>query len=597
MRRALAPRCFADLLDVPVPEGLRGPGVPERLCDLDEASCRDLGPATADDLRGAILSALRPARRVLDTRRLPALPEGVVFEELPLSARARNVLLNTTWSMSSEPVRLEDVTFGQLLRAKNCGWKSALEIAATFESAAPRPEAGTLEDELAALVAGASDRAAAIALRQLGWDGEGGVSYEGLGRELGVSRERVRQLVLRAVGRARWVRPRCPRLAEALAIATAAAPAPARTVAEALAEAGVARKAFDPRGVMSAARVLAIDAPIAIVLVDSIPMVVPAALRTSARPVARLAGQIVRRDGVGRLAELVASSPVPLDSDVARAALSLRPDCRWLDPERTWFFAGEPSVSPLVRHAAKAFAGSRRITASALERMLVRSHHLSFARVVVPPPAVLLELFGGLEAFGVREQTIEAREDAVPPTVLRSLEHLLLQILREHGPLLAVSEIERIAREHGFRARSLAPCLPRVPFLVRYGRGVYGLIDELVAQAFVTVSAPGHGLRGFRKGPGEAALAQYELTGAIASIGAFRLPPEMSALPRRARLVDRSGETAGTFVAEVGLAVGLRPWLERAGARVGDSLRVRRQTRAAPLRVVLGDDDAGSAPP
>ena len=73
MSRALASRCFADLLEVPVPEALRAPGLPERLCDLGKASCRDVAPATADGLRRAILSALGPARRVLDTRRLPAI--------------------------------------------------------------------------------------------------------------------------------------------------------------------------------------------------------------------------------------------------------------------------------------------------------------------------------------------------------------------------------------------------------------------------------------------------------------------------------------------------------------------------------------------
>src|ERR1700724_971161 len=86
----------------------------------------------------------------------------------------------------------------------------------------------TLERELLELLG--TGRNARIAARYYGFDGRGGGTLQTVGNEVGLTRERVRQIVTAASDRLSTGRPACPTLDRAIALVADRMPAAAREV-------------------------------------------------------------------------------------------------------------------------------------------------------------------------------------------------------------------------------------------------------------------------------------------------------------------------------------------------------------------------------
>ncbi len=91
----------------------------------------------------------------------------------------------------------------------------------------------TLEEELMQIFSpAASGRDRQIVAAYYGWDGDGGHTLEDLGRKHGLSRERIRQVCVRAVKRSRRAKIFAPVLDRALAFIVQRVPAPAEGLGE-----------------------------------------------------------------------------------------------------------------------------------------------------------------------------------------------------------------------------------------------------------------------------------------------------------------------------------------------------------------------------
>lgn len=583
--RALAPRLYADLLEVPVPEHLSGPGVPELLSGLDEATCRALPSVLLPRLRGAVLQRLRANQGKLSARRLPPLPEGVDIAALALSPRAARALENITWTgwgREPEPGALQSLAIRDILRAKNCGWKSLLEITAAFESARPQPVATCLEEELATLLLQAisSDRQRAVTLRFFGLDGRGGATSAVIAHEHGVSHGYVKNLVQRTKWILRYVRPPMPRLDAALRLAASLAPAPAEVVAQELASAGIARAPFDPFGLVKAAEILEIDRPIALVSTAARRMVVRAETAAAAGPVAGLAQQLVRRDGLGRVVDLEGRLEPPVNIELLREAIEARGDCRWLGEDRFWFFVGDPMRSPLYRLARKAFAGVRRRSASSLLDALYRSPRPAFTRAPRPPLGVLLDLFAGLPGFRTEGSHIECVVPIDPGDDLTDVERLFLSTFVTHGPFLPFGDLGRLLSAMGRKTPHFATRLPCMPFLEKVRPGIYGLADEGLRVEFQSICA------GEPPPPVNEHSITYQVIPTTLATGALLLPPWFGTQSLEP-LCAVGDARIGTVVREPHLVLGLRPWLEREAAQAGCTLRLWRDADDQVLRASL----------
>ena len=115
-----------------------------------------------------------------------------------------------------------------------------------------------VEDELAELLESAAltrRQAGAVAAR-LGFDGAGAGTLQDAARDWGYSRERVRQLEARLRDRSAEDRPLLPAVRAALELIEATAPDERSWVAGRIADAGLARRPFDPAGVLAAAELI-----------------------------------------------------------------------------------------------------------------------------------------------------------------------------------------------------------------------------------------------------------------------------------------------------------------------------------------------------
>ena len=107
-------------------------------------------------------------------------------------------------------------------------------------------EAHTLEDELEQILVAATrtERERTALRRRLGWDGAAPGTLAAAGREIDVTRERVRQMELTFRARVAQVEVRSPLLERALELASSMPNAPANAIEDALKEAGIARSRF-----------------------------------------------------------------------------------------------------------------------------------------------------------------------------------------------------------------------------------------------------------------------------------------------------------------------------------------------------------------
>jgi len=122
----------------------------------------------------------------------------------------------------------------------------------------------SLEDELSELAASASLSHKKLASEYLGWDGHGPRTLEMAGAASGVSRERVRQVVLRVKRRLSLASSWTPTLMKALDLCRQLCPRPAEEIAVLLQQNALARVKFHPYGLVTAAQAVGLTHSVAL---------------------------------------------------------------------------------------------------------------------------------------------------------------------------------------------------------------------------------------------------------------------------------------------------------------------------------------------
>lgn len=338
-------------------------------------------------------------------------------------------------------------------------------------SAAPP---ATLERELGDLLTAArlDPRQARAVSARLGWDGAGGATLAVAGGREGYTRERVRQLEERIVGYVRVVCPILPTVERALAVITSAAPARRSAVALELRDAGLARRPFDPAGVVNAARLAGIQPPLAfdeaLVLVEGRGDESLVALG-AARRLARRSGPVHATDVA-----------VALGASVGRVErlLRLRDELVELDTPG-WFI---PRSGPRSRNELR------------LRKVLAVAHELTVAEVVaslcrgpraVPLPPPVLVAYCDLLSWTAIDRgagLIRSRVALDPVDELSDAELCAYELLVAHGPL-DIATAGGLATARGFNATTVEFVLRYSPIARAAGRGRVGLICDAAALA------------------------------------------------------------------------------------------------------------------
>mgnify|MGYP001490760345 CR=1 FL=1 len=465
----------------------------------------------------------------------------------------------------------------------------------------PRPGQGlltdllerrVLEDELrdALVLCGASERHLAALSRRLGWDGGGGSTLAEAAQAAGLTRERVRQLQARLQGRLGEVLVSFPVTSEAVRLLASLTPVRSEVAAARLAVEGITRGPFAPEGVLSATRMAGV--PCELVIDDGV-LLIPGE-RVMVDRVATVARRRVEHHGAASVSWVMVALGGDGKDDpgrrlLVRRCMALPPGARWVDGAGEWLWMPTPrnrvegqlrkmlSVSPEMR-VDDVRSGIRRH-----ERM----------RAVTLPREVVVGICDALDWVEVRDGCVRARGGLDPGRVLDHGEATLVEVFREHGPVLDRQAVIEHAAARGMNRSTASLYLGWSPVIQRLASNRYALRGAGVALTALDLPPRPRVRvqRGWRWADDGCLVIAYRLSRPAIDQGVLGIPSgvrrELHGRYRILGVESEPGEVAvdRTSVWRLG---GL---LRRVGAEVGDALLLQFDLGPRTCVVRLGDDE------
>lgn len=362
----------------------------------------------------------------------------------------------------------------------------------------------SLMDFLSMVLEADGQRLEAVAAR-LGWRGEEPKTLQECGEQLGVTRERIRQIEQRFVQSLPPHLVLMPKLDEALVVLERAGILPLDEAAALLASEGVSKRPFSPVSLLEAARILGREAGLAIRRIRRQRVLAPASHADRLGKVVRLARSLAGQSGVGNVLQVVdglALAPDPakpqgdvqLGEDDVRAILRGEKACEFLDEDWFWFTdipAGRNRLENLVRKmlsvaAPQAISSLREgVRRQFLYRSITNARYRSLA---VPPMAVLTAFLRRHPEFRVDGDSVASIVPLDYREMLGEAEKVLTDVLRASATgVLDRRTFSESAMARGLNVHTLAVYLTYSPVLEHLGldlwklRGVH--VDPASVQA------------------------------------------------------------------------------------------------------------------
>jgi hypothetical protein len=334
----------------------------------------------------------------------------------------------------------------------------------------------TLERELRELLG--TGRKAHIAARYYGFDGRGGGSLQSVGNEIGVTRERVRQIVSAA---SQWLltgRPVSPTLDRTIAFVADHMPAAARQIEAELRSQRLTSGLFRLEGVIKAAELLGRRLPFLITEVREERLVHPRDI-PSVDTLVRIARRVISRWGMATLSEVVAEvrkvESGVCDRKLVGRALACLGGFHWLEQSTDWFWLSDNPNNAVLNRIRKILSVANPIDISELRAGIGRDYRM---KGFSPPKRVLLEFCRQAPGLRVNEETVKAEPGVNPDDVLSGTERDIVHLLSEHGGTITPTELTSVCLGMGVNRRTFYQNLASSPIISRYGEGLYGLIGS-----------------------------------------------------------------------------------------------------------------------
>jgi len=457
-----------------------------------------------------------------------------------------------------------------------------------------------LEEELAQVFAPSSrGRDRQIVAEYYGWDGRGRRTLEQLGKRYGLSRERIRQVCVRAIKRNRGTLAFAPVLDRALRFLGQRFPKALDRLQAEFDASRISAVHLPVQSVQQAAQFLSRRVPFAVVDAGKGRLAVAAKFAKVPQMILGAARQVVTNYGAGTMSEvsreLARRFHKKVGPKLIRETLHAVGDFRWLDAKQTWFRLETLSSYGLPNMIDKILSVTGRIEVGRLRAAMAR-YRRSGRRL--PPTAILLEFCR--QVPGVRVEGNTAVSD--PPRdwrkVLAGVERKMVQVLKEHGPVLERGAFEELCMHGGMNRFSFNAIVMSSPVITQFSRRVYGLLGtkidrkalrELIYHRPQSVSRV---LKGFGRTKGGMTYLAYRLSKATISGGVISVPAAMTRQVRgRFTLRTPDGRKAGTLIAKDGSGWGLGPALCRSHARQGDYLLLLFDPAKREARIRIGSEN------
>jgi hypothetical protein len=321
-------------------------------------------------------------------------------------------------------------------------------------------------------------RNARIAARYYGFDGRGGGSLQTVGNEIGLTRERVRQIATAASERLASGRPVSPTLDRAIAFVADHMPAAAGEIEADLRSHRLTSGLFRVEGVIKAAVLLGRRLPFSITEVKG-ERLVHARDIPSVDTIVRIARRVISCRGMATISSVVADvrevEPDACDGNLVVSALACLGGFHWLEQSAGWFWLSDKSNNPVLNRMRKILSVANPIDISELRAGIGRDYRM---KGVSPPKRVLLEFCRQAPGLRVNDEVVKAEPAVNSDEVLSQVERDIVHILSEHGGTMAASEFKSVCLGMGVNRRTFYQNLVRSPIISRHAGGLYGLIGS-----------------------------------------------------------------------------------------------------------------------
>ncbi len=446
--------------------------------------------------------------------------------------------------------------------------------------------------------AGVPERSIEITARRLGWNGAAPALLQKVGDVFGITRERVRQIVEKCLGRmGPFYMPALERAIQAL---NADAPLPAETAAALLAERDITTVPFHPVGIERAAEVFGYEIGFQVVSHGGAAYVYGLAepgVASILRAARREAGKV----GVSNVEEvratLEADGEVFAD-EIVRRLLRTWPQVEFLIGDWFWMSDIPPDRNRLRNTTRKMLSVMPRLSIATIRHGLRRRYRF-FKIDVVPPVDVLRAFFTAYPEFIVGEDDAVSCVEALDyRKELGDTERIFVDVLRKiPSGLLDRAELEAAVTGRGVNPSTFSVFTTFSPILDHPAINVWCLrghdVDPAAVEALREIVAT-------RKRPRRITGYDWEEDGTLSVTAVVRnisspvigIPGAVSryVAGRRFLAVTQDGSRVGTVVVDGGgTSWGYGPFLRRRGAESGDVLTIRFDLAAERVALVLAD--------
>jgi DNA-directed RNA polymerase alpha subunit len=575
----------------------------------------------------------------LDDETLIKLLRGV--EELDLSARSSKVLKRLNIKFIGDLVQK---TVAELLKTRNFGRTSLAEINKKLaqlglclgmsvpdwtpeniekgltrfakelkeerirEAEKFRQEYGVtpniLEEELGLLTTlTETKRNREIVTRLLGWDGRGAKTLQTVGREFGITRERVRQIRDKFYKRLEGKKKafHLPILNRVLEFVAEESPGLANEIEEKLVDHSLAKGPFRLEGLLTAAEAFGLKVPFRIVELRKKRIVVSPEANKVPGLIVKVARKIVGKRGVATISDIAAQvqekTGQPITTDFVASTLSLLKGFHWLDKTGGWFWLS--SVPTGRNRLLNVIEKILSVVDDGIDIAELRSGVGRFHRMegFAPPRRVLLELCKMLSWCRVEGNMITADPKLDWEDVLAGdNEWIICGLLKENESVMAREELEKICFDLGMGRASFQMIIYNSPIITKHAIGVYGIRGAKISPGKVKSVKPKlkpkKVIKDFGWMPDGKIWIGLKLSQGVLNSGVFGIPAGMKEhLQGDFSLKAADGAYMGSLKVKDSSAWSLSKLFRRRGGEPGDYLVLKFDTTSREATAYIGDED------
>lgn len=333
-----------------------------------------------------------------------------------------------------------------------------------------------LEDDLTRLLEShvSSARDCQLVRRVLGWDGQRGCGLKDAGDELGITRERARQVYDRAVERIRDSTP-SPALDAAISLVNRTCNSEDEDVEAELQQRGLTRYRFPIRSLLKTAQIFGRVPEFTVEQAGGKMFVVARAGAVQSIIKAALRSSTCR--GIQTVSALSSSLPAihrrRSGCAFIRQVLNTRRDIRWLDDSETTFWLASVPRNPVVRCLKKVMCYASLVELSDIHRAIGR---LPAKQRGTLSRALLTKFCEQVPFCRVVNGSVERVGPLSAGNLISDAERIVCGMLRRNGNQLPVRRLQSLCASMGVQKPNLWRIMLHSPLIFRPAPRTYGVI-------------------------------------------------------------------------------------------------------------------------